>query len=130
MQVGELVLLPDAEPPSGKLIELANSSPKFVQTWKHERTDLNDQSQSGCDMSLATMAAIASWTNQEIANLLIAARRQHHTEKPLKALGQAYVARTIARARRTAAEMPVEDPEVDLTGILDSIRKPPIQGAD
>ncbi|HOI53862.1 MAG TPA: AAA family ATPase [Phycisphaerae bacterium] len=113
---GDLVLRPDAEPPVRRMIEAAAVSPKFVETWSRKRTDLTDQSQSSYDLSLATIAAMLRWTDQEIADLVIAARREHN-EKPEKALRRDYITRTLARARQAAAEMPVESADVDISAI-------------
>ena len=61
---------PDAEPPSRKLEALKEIFPKFAQTWGGNRKDL--PSPSEYDMSLASFAAQADWTDQEIVNLIIA----------------------------------------------------------
>ncbi|MFW6159067.1 MAG: DUF3987 domain-containing protein [Planctomycetota bacterium] len=130
-QIDNLVLRPDAEPPAAKLLKLAGESSKFWQTWHHQRTDLSDTSQSGYDLSLATIAALGGWSDQEIADLIIAARRNHN-EKPEKALRPDYMARTIARARRTADERPTESADVDLSAFSPptEARKPDNRPAD
>jgi hypothetical protein len=117
VQVGNLTLHADAEPPASKLLALTRASSKFQATWDGQRTDLSDTSQSGYDLSLATIAALAGWTDQDIADLIIAARRTHG-EKPEKALRGDYMTRTIAQARRTAAERPAEANDVDLSALL------------
>ena len=116
-EVGDLVLRPDAAPPSRRMVEAASASPKFVETWQRRRTDLADQSQSAYDLSLATIAAALGWTDQEIADLIIAARREHG-DKPEKALRRDYVAGTLAKARQAVAAMPTEGADVDLSGIV------------
>lgn len=113
---GALTLRPDAQPPADKLVAASAASPKFAQTWLRQRPDLPDQSASGYDLALATLAAIQGWSDQEIANLIIAARRQHG-DKPEKALRPDYMTRTLGRARQAAAEMPAESPDVDISGI-------------
>jgi len=107
-----LVLRPDAEPPAVKLLDLASTSPAFWETWNRRRSDLADGSQSGFDLSLATIAALCGWTDQEIADLIIAHRR-HHGQKPEKALREDYVRRTIGKARRAA--LANQAPPVDLS---------------
>jgi len=119
--IGPLVLRPDAEPPAGKLLQIASSSPAFWETWNHNRTDLADQSQSGYDLSLATLAAMQGWSDQEIANLIIAARR-HYDQQPQKALRHDYVRRTLRKAREAAVSDDAE--KVDLSGILHSLSEP------
>ena len=115
--VRELVLRPDAEPPALKLLNVASTSPMFWETWNRQRTDLADSSQSGLDLSLATIAAMRDWTDQEIANLIIAHRR-HHGEKPEKALRHDYVTRTVSRARLAAAEKLGAGEGVDLSRMI------------
>jgi hypothetical protein len=56
------------------------------------------------------------WADQEIADLIIAARRQHD-QNPAKAMRQDYMGRTINRARASAAEAAGEGPEVDLSAL-------------
>jgi len=112
---GDLVLHPDAEPPAERFAELMQASPMFAQAWNRQRPDLQDQSQSAYDLSLADIAALNGWTDQEIAGLLIAARRKHG-EKPEKALRADYVPKTIASARRAAEERNVGG--VDLSGLV------------
>ena len=111
-----LTLLPEAEPPSDKLILAVTESPQFLRTWEQERSDLRDQSPSGYDLSLAVMAALREWSDQEIANLLIA-RRRRHDQDPKKALRLDYIQRTIVRARSSCPEE-VTLSEVDLSGLL------------
>jgi len=114
VSVGSLVLQPDAEPPAGKLLEAASESPLFCQTWRRKRTDLADPSQSGYDLSLATIAVLRGWTDQEVAKLIIAVRREHN-EKPEKALREDYIRRTIAKAKQAAAFGTNGGDEVDLS---------------
>ena len=91
-----LLLAHDAEPPAIKLMELNELDPKFRATWMRNRPDFSDQSPSAYDMSLATIAAQAEWTDQEIANLLIAGRRQRGLDLKLR---ETYYAITITKAR-------------------------------
>ncbi|MBE7465415.1 MAG: AAA family ATPase [Planctomycetes bacterium] len=111
----ELLLRPDAEPPADRFVELYVHSPVFAASWRRQRPDLRDQSQSAYDLSLANVAALNGWGDQEIANLLVAARRKHR-ETPEKSLRQDYIARTLAQARRMAQEHASNG--VDLTRFL------------
>jgi hypothetical protein len=113
--IGELILKPDANPPAEKLLELASASPSFWNTWNRNRSDLADPSQSGCDLSMATIAALSGWNDQEIADLIVAARRKHN-ENPQKALRDHYIRRTIEKAKQAAAA--AEHEPVDLSGLL------------
>jgi len=92
-----ITLDPDAEPPSSKLAALIHNSPKFADSWFHTRKDMRDDSLSSYDMSIATIAAYAEWSDQEIANLLISHRREAGSVE--KSLRRDYVERTIALAR-------------------------------
>lgn len=96
-----LTLNPDAVPPAAKLAALIAISPKFRQSWMHRRKEMLDQSASSYDMSLATLASQAEWTDQELADLMIAHRRQHGEDLKLR---EDYYQRTIDRARRPTDE--------------------------
>src|SRR5690606_23970122 len=99
-----VILDPEAQPPNAKFNRMLKSS-KFRKYWKLEDkekgTDL-----SSYDMALANMTVARGWTDQEIANLLIAFRRkyQHCTEQPDKCLRPDYVLLTIERARKGIEE--------------------------
>jgi len=112
VQVGALALRPDAEPPADKFQRLVYGSQKFSDSWNQWRGDFADQSQSAYDQSLADIAALNGWDDQEIADLLIAVRRRHG-HKPEKAMRADYIAKTIALARRGAQESSAEG--VDLS---------------
>ena len=116
-QVGPLTLKADAHPPLDKMVEAAANSPKFRDTWHRDRPDLADQSQSGYDLALASIAARLGWKDQEIADLIIAARR-HHGRRPEKALRADYVTRTLAKARASSADLDAEGPDVDLSAFV------------
>jgi len=92
---------PEADVPGLKFSTLKDNDSRFRASWEHTRRDLADQSLSSYDMSLATLAAYAEWTDQEIVNLLIAHRRTH--SNPEKALRMDYLVRTLARARQATA---------------------------
>lgn len=88
-----------ANPPLEKFQLLYESEPRFKASWDHKRTDLQDQSPSAYDMSLATFAAIAKWDDQEIVNLLIAHRRRHRENLKLRL---DYYSRTLSKAKEAA----------------------------
>jgi hypothetical protein len=93
-----IVIDPAAEPPGLKFGALLMNEPRFKRSWEHTRRDLGDQSLSSYDMSLTTIAAYAEWTDQELADLIIAHRRE--CGNPEKALRLDYLERTIRRARQ------------------------------
>jgi hypothetical protein len=101
VKIGSLILDPDAEPPLGKLLALQDNDAKFSRSMRRDRPDLADQSPSSYDMSLASIAATAGWSDQEIANLLIFSRRENGDDLKLR---EDYYARTIARAKGPAEQ--------------------------
>lgn len=105
-----VVLNPDAEPPKDKFYALFGAKAKDTKpydTWHRTRADKEpgtggDASPSSYDFSLALYAARAQWTDQEIADLIIAFRRTHGLNTT-KALRRDYLQRTIYKARATVA---------------------------
>lgn len=94
---GALTLDPDAEPPWAKLDALRELEPRFDQSWRRAQTKRTlGWSASEYDFSLVSYAVMAGWSDQEIANLLITARRKHHDEPKIR---QDYFALTIGKAR-------------------------------
>ena len=102
---GNLVIDPNANPPFDKWELLREMEPKAVESWNRKRKDLQDQSASGYDLSLATYAAIGQWTDQEIVDLLIAANRKFGA-LPKRAH---YYKLTIEKARITAKKLVAAD---------------------
>ena len=90
------IMSPDAEPPHDKLMALTDVDPKFRTTWLADRPDLKDQSASAFDMSLASMAIHAGWTDQETIDLMIAWRRKHGKELKLR---ENYYVKTLMKAK-------------------------------
>ncbi|MFM7167195.1 MAG: hypothetical protein ACKO3T_18300 [Planctomycetaceae bacterium] len=113
-KIRELLLLPDAEPPGDKLVAAILDCPLFREAWDRTREDLADQSASAYDLSLATIAMMRGWSDQEVARLIIAWRRRHG-ESPEKALRRNYMSRTLQKARKATV---TEDPTVDLSGFM------------
>jgi hypothetical protein len=77
---------------------LRDNLPTFEATWDMKRKDFTDQSPSSYDLSLATQAAGAGWSDKEIAALILAFRRNHKLDVS-KALRTDYIRRTLSRAR-------------------------------
>lgn len=97
MPTGEAGYDLDKEPPGEKFAALLLNSAKFKNTWEHKRPDLTDQSMSSYDLSLASQAGLAEWTDQEIVSLIIAHRKDQGSTDKIER--QDYFSRTIARAR-------------------------------
>ena len=117
-----LTLNPDAMPPLDKFNALMEVNLKFARSWSRSRTGLTDQSPSAYDMSLASIASQAGWTDQEIADLLIAHRRNHGSDLKLR---EDYYQRTINRARvpaeTTEAVEALQQPDIDTPSALEVI---------
>ncbi len=87
----------DAQPPALKFAALRENDRRFRDTWDGRRKDLKDSSPSGVCMALASIAATAGWTDQEIADLLAAWRAQAGAKtKPA-----GWYALTLGKARQT-----------------------------
>lgn len=91
------VLDPHALPPLDKWEALKAADERAERSYQYARKDLKDQSPSAYDMSLATFAVRARWTDQEIVNLLIACRREHKEDLKLR---YSYYGPTVAKARQ------------------------------
>ena len=91
-----LTLSSDAEPSAVRLAAILKGNPKFRRSWEQDRKDMNDQSASAYDMSMATIALGAGWPDQEVVNLLICWRRKHGHDLKLR---ENYYALTLDKAR-------------------------------
>lgn len=91
-----------ATPPAVKLEALAFNNPDFADALEHAGNP--GWSQSEWDLSLASHAAQAGWTEQEIADLIVWDRTRHG-QNVAKAGRVKYLQRTVAMAtaRRAAA---------------------------
>lgn len=102
IEIGMIVLRPDANPPQQKLTTLCAIEPRFEASWFHKRTDLRDDSESAYDLAVANYAAQADWTDQEIADLIIA-RRRNASADVAKALRLDYIRDRITHARASVS---------------------------
>jgi hypothetical protein len=102
---GPHILNSQANAPLEKFSVLCELEARFELSWQHRRPDLQDQSASGYDMSLAVLAAAAGWTDEEIIALLIAHRQKHGAD--LKRPD--YYIRTVQKARLFAARSYSDD---------------------
>lgn len=116
-----LVLDPNAIPPADRFQDLNEIDPKFGQTFKGQRgtedtKKWKDTSASSYSQSLANYMAQGGWSDQEIADTIIAFYRENQNNpniegKPSlqKALRPDYIERTIGLARASVANMKVEE---------------------
>jgi len=103
----DLVLDPAADPPQEKLDELLEND-RFAEVWSHSAEGLF--SLSDYDWRLVSFALNDGWTDQEIADLIIAFRRVHGSKDDLKkALRKDYIPRTIANVKNA--------PQTDAKGL-------------
>ena len=93
---GGLALDPEADPPLLKLDALRKANPKFRKSWEQDRKDMADQSPSAYNLSLATIAMGAGWSDQEVVNLLICWRRKHGHDLKLR---ENYYVMTLDKAK-------------------------------
>lgn len=95
---GEFVINTEARVCEAKFAALAELIPEFLAAWEH-RKQISDPSPSGWDMSLASYAAQAGWSDQEIVDLLIAHRRKHGEKLKMH---RKYYETTVGKARKAA----------------------------
>lgn len=89
-------------PQGGLIAGLTARSPRFARTWRHERDELGSMSE--IDLSLASIAALAGCTDQQIADVIAAHRAAHDDVKGARV---DYLRRTVAKAR-SVPEVPPE----------------------
>ena len=123
----------DGAKPDYEKFGLIMRSKRFADTWEKKRTDLDDQSDSGYEQSLSTLAAINGWTAQEIIDMLIAFRAKHGGKEKCsgyyqKTLEKAFAATVkmkeeseVVRVREKMEESALED----TIKRLEQSRKPP-----
>lgn len=98
--MGETIVDPNAMYPVEKFDALCENHPDFSDRWFHRRPPSgSDDSMSSYDMSLASIAATAAWTQQEIVDLLVHHRRKYkELDTGNKETRVDYLRRTAARA--------------------------------
>ena len=99
--VGAFVLDKDADVPKVKFDAMMENNLAFKKSWLHKRKDLRDTSMSSYDLSIATIAAMHGWKDQELVNLIISHRRLYGADLKLR---EDYYANTIARAKDFTTE--------------------------
>jgi hypothetical protein len=116
----------DAQPPFDKFTALSEVDDLFAQAWKRDKAGdpkRESWSASEWDMSLADRTVRARWTNQEITNLLVAARVKFRDD--LKRPD--YYARTIARARAT---IEIDVAQERRSEAMKELTSPPVSSSD
>jgi putative DNA primase/helicase len=95
---GDIIICPEAKLPDRFEVLLAKDH-KFCCTWERRRPDLKDQSLSGYEMSLASIAANAGGTAQEICDILVTFRKKFGGHWH----GRSYYRSTVGKALGNAA---------------------------
>lgn len=98
---GALSLRADASPPPDRFDVAIENVDGFARAWRRGKGmpgRPSDFTASEWDLSLASMAVRVGWSDQEIADLIIAARRKHGDSLE-KATREDYMRRTIGKAR-------------------------------
>lgn len=98
--IDALILDADAVPDPSLLTQLLKNQ-KFAWTWNKVRPDFHDQSASAYDCAIAAFAARAGATDQQIADLIIA-RRRESGDDVTKALREDYIENTIKKVRTSS----------------------------
>lgn len=106
-----------AQPPAMKFAAMRENDRKFRDTWDGKRRDLHDTSPSAVCMALASIAAMAGWSDQEIVDLM-AAWRDQAGAKPKPA---GWYGITLAKARQSKL---AAGPVVQSTARLDDAVEP------
>jgi hypothetical protein len=107
-----LIIDLNARIPEESLERWTGSDLRFKNTWFRQRSDLDDQSQSGYDMALADFGMDAGLPEQQIVDFVVH-HRFLHRQKQRTSLD--YFQRTIAKAakrsRNTEPELPAGSPD-------------------
>lgn len=100
----EITLDTGAQVPDTLLKAMGEAHRLFASTWDYKRDDLKDQSCSGYDMAIASIAVACGLPDQQIANLIVASRRRFKGPKQERkgSAYQKYLQRTIAKARESS----------------------------
>lgn len=111
-----------SEPSLERVQALIDNLDRFGATWNRQRKDLPDDSPSSYDLSLASQAASAGWSDQEIAELLVAFRRRHKLDLNKVIARADYLPRTIAKAREGQQRDEAAEEAEEAEAVLDNAR--------
>ena len=95
----DIVIDADRLPPFAKYEAMREIDARFKKSCDRKRVDLKDSSPSAYDMSLASMAMNAGWSDQEVADLLVYCRVKNKEDLKRKD----YFQRTIHNVRTEAS---------------------------
>lgn len=109
-----------AEPPLERLDLLIEIEAEFKAAWTKVERKGKDNSPSGYHIAMVKTALRAGWTDQEIANLLIAWNRRHGLDLEKIVQRPDYMVRTIERARTWVNKTLADEYSEDLKDISGS----------
>lgn len=115
----------DAKPPFDKFTALSEVDELFESAWSRSRQDERTKawSASEWDLALCDRAVRARWNDQELTDLMVAARKKHgdNLKRP------DYYARTIARCRAT---IDLSTQEARREEAIAELTAPPVTASD
>lgn len=117
-----LVIADDAEPPIVLFEALQQNSELFNRTWRHARKDngAGSWSLSEYDLSLASQAMAAGWSDQQVVDLLVF-HRNRYEPGGTKQLRLDYLERTVTRAHASARREEAEKERVEAIEDIEAI---------
>lgn len=117
-------LNPKAEPDPKRLLAAIDADEDFEDAWKRRGRGPEDSTASGWCLRLANYAVRAGWTDQDIADLLIKYRRDHHdSEKNAKWYATTIAKARVGRQRQLAQAKETEDAEEALADLKEMSRE-------
>ena len=119
-----IVINPNADYPPQFSAMCANIE-NFAKTWTHKKP-IKDRSNSGYDLAIASYAAMANLSDQEICDLLICHAREQNF--PIKRLE--YYQRTIAKAREGGQLGLAPEETHDVSSIIPKLKDLNASGQD
>jgi len=102
----ELVLNPNASPTLPKFEALKANNKLFEASCNHARRDVSGWTNSEYDLSIASFAMLAGWSDQEIVDLIIYSRNMANEDLKLR---PDYYQRTLRKARSNMAKSQAAD---------------------
>ncbi len=134
-ECGDFNIDKDAGPQIERFDTLCENCPEVKRIWEHR---VNMPSNSEYEMSLASHAAMAAWSEQEIANLLIAHRRKWGPDRMSRILASngSYLRHTIGKAigdrdrHNALVTANVEPVEIDILVNGKPAKKPDVTPSD
>jgi len=97
--VGNVKIDPAATVDHDKLEAMKSADQRFEKTWEKSRLDMKDDSPSAYEMSLANCGYAAMWSDQEVADMVIAWGRKHGLNRMHKYRRASYMNSLLTKAK-------------------------------